>query len=189
MDYVDARLGAHDLVASLDRGWQLSRDASGDPVHAPVTPMTRIAPSLRAPRSVRVVPRTLVPTAITVVRGVAPPPSPHPARAMEADQLVAPCSCALVALAAPPFIGDSQHPLIDLAARSAPERRAPSPSGAARVEIASRLYAVDSRGHVSSSCCARAEREYPRGPPVPATDQFNSAGPTQGNLRRRKRNQ
>src|SRR5258708_10987681 len=65
MDYTDVRLGAHDLVASLDQGWQLSHDAPADAVGAPTTPMTRIAPSIhsiRVTRPPRTVTRTLAPT-------------------------------------------------------------------------------------------------------------------------------
>jgi len=116
MDYTDVRLGAHDLVGSLDKGWQLSHDVPADVVGAPTTPMTRIAPSIhsiRVPRPVRTVTRTLVPTSVTVVRGVAALPVPAaqvampPRRAPWRATIVAPMLGALAALAMPSFIGHS----------------------------------------------------------------------------------
>ena len=116
MDYTDARLGAHDLVASLDKGWKLSHDASADAIGTPTTPMTRIAPSIRSIRVTRpahTVTRTLVPTSVTVVRGVAtlPVPAPPvqipPRRAPWRAPVVASMLVALAALAAPSFIGHS----------------------------------------------------------------------------------
>jgi serine/threonine protein kinase len=140
MDYAEARLGARDLVSSLDQGWQLSRDVPALAADAPVTPMTRIAPAVRAPRSVRVAPATLVPTAVTVVRGVPPPPPlpppRQPARRPWRATAVAPMLAALVALAAPPFIGDPEHPLIDLSMPGTPDAARSLPNGATRVETA-----------------------------------------------------
>ncbi|MEP6942098.1 MAG: hypothetical protein ABI981_04145 [Betaproteobacteria bacterium] len=140
MEYTDARLGAKDLLASLDRGWELALDAAIDAASAPITPMTRIAPSIRVPNPARLVtqpphgtashslqaaarpadfaspPARLasgihVPTAVTVVRGAAPPAPPR--RSRWRATVVVPLLCAFAALAAPSFIGNPERPLSD----------------------------------------------------------------------------
>ena len=132
MDYTDVRLSAHDLVVSLDKGWQLSHDTPADVVGAPTTPMTRIAPSIhsiRVTRPARTVTRTLVPTSVTVVRGVATLPVPAqvampPRRAPWRATVVAPMLGALAALAMPSFIGHSDsvdHLVSATEAASAPD--------------------------------------------------------------------
>jgi hypothetical protein len=175
MDYADARLGAHDLAASLEQGWQLSRDVPADTGHAPVTPMTRIAPSIRAPRSVRVVPRTLVPTAITVVRSAAPPPLPPQAmrRPRRATVVVPMAVLALVALAAPPFIGNPEHPVIDLAP-SARDAAHAYPNEAPRVEVAAVSEPSTAVAAPSPPAALAQSANASGAAPVPATDQLNS---------------
>ena len=75
--------------------------------------MTRIVPSIRAAEPIRIATQIVVPTAITPVRvaGRAPPPR----RSLWRATVLAPVIGALVALAAPPFIGDPEHTLADRA--------------------------------------------------------------------------
>jgi hypothetical protein len=81
MDFAGARLAKSDLAASLNYGWVLARAATTDGAASPITPMTRIAPSIRAAEPIRIassIPaaepiriatRIMVPTAVTALRG------------------------------------------------------------------------------------------------------------------------
>ena len=83
-----ARVSDPGLRASLDRGWTLARHASVAPLPAsPITPLTRLAPSMRIIVSPRDIDEVHL-TARTALRAV--PPKPHAARtAMTAAALVA----------------------------------------------------------------------------------------------------
>src|SRR5438477_833710 len=113
MDFTGARTGQNDLASSLNYGWELARDVATRASASPITPMTRIVPSIRAAEPIRIATQIVVPTAITPVRvaGRAPPPR----RSLWRATVLAPVIGALVALAAPPFIGDPEHTLADRA--------------------------------------------------------------------------
>ena len=109
MEMTAARLRESDLAASLDYGWTLARDATIDTAAAALTPMTRIAPSLRTVERSPLITRVVGPTAVTVI--ASPPriaPRPPRRRALHAVALSA---LAVAAIAAPSFIGDPQHPI------------------------------------------------------------------------------
>ena len=127
MDFTGARIAENDLAASLNYGWALARDATADGALAPMTPMTpmtRIVPSIWAAEPVHITTqihrddigrdaeeRIIVPTAVTAVRGVGRAPAPR--RSVWRATVLAPAIVTLVALAAPPFIGDPEHTLAD----------------------------------------------------------------------------
>jgi hypothetical protein len=123
MDFAGARLAKVDLAASLNYGWVLARAATTDGAVSPITPMTRIAPSIRAAEPIRIassIPaaepiriatRIMVPTAVTAVRGGARNAARR--RGLWTATVLAPAIVALAALAAPSFIGDPEHPLVD----------------------------------------------------------------------------
>jgi serine/threonine protein kinase len=125
MDFAGARLAKVDLAASLNYGWVLARAATTDGAASPITPMTRIAPSTRASEPLRIAPsiraaepiRTatpnMVPTAVTAVRGGARTTARR--RRVWTATVLAPAIVALAALAAPSFIGDPEHPLVERA--------------------------------------------------------------------------
>src|SRR6266851_4665120 len=87
MDFAGARLAKVDLAASLNYGWTLARAATTDGATSPITPITRIAPSIHAAEPIRIAPsiraaepvriatRIMVPTAVTAVRGGARTPA------------------------------------------------------------------------------------------------------------------
>src|SRR5439155_18420364 len=108
LDITGARIGESDLVISLDHGWELARDATASGAASPITPMTRIAPSIRAVEPARLATHIVIPTAVTAVRGRTPAPARRGAR-WRASAL-APSIAALVAFAAPSLMGDPQHP-------------------------------------------------------------------------------
>src|SRR5438477_1122489 len=113
LDITGARIGESDLVASLDHGWELARNATASGAASPITPMTRIAPSIRAVEPARLATHIVIPTAVTAVRGRTPAPARRGTR-WRVSALAA-AIAALVALAAPPFIGDPEHPIGDRA--------------------------------------------------------------------------
>jgi serine/threonine protein kinase len=125
MDFAGARLAKVDLAASLNYGWVLARAATTDGAASPITPMTRIAPSIRAAEPIRIAPfiqaaepiristPIMIPTAVTAVRGGARIPAQR--RRLWTATVLAPAIVALAALAAPSFIGDPEHPLVDRA--------------------------------------------------------------------------
>jgi serine/threonine protein kinase len=125
MDFAGARLAKVDLAASLNYGWTLARAATADGAASPITPMTRIAPSIHAAEPIRIAPsilaaepvriatRLMVPTAVTAVRGGARTPARR--RSLLRATVLAPAIVALAALAAPSFIGDPEHPIVDRA--------------------------------------------------------------------------
>ncbi len=123
MDFAGARLAKVDLAASLNYGWTLARAATTDGATSPITPMTRIAPSIHAAEPIRIAPsiraaepvriatRIMVPTAVTAVRGGARTPARR--RRLLRATVLPPAILALAALAAPSFIGDPEHPIVD----------------------------------------------------------------------------
>jgi serine/threonine protein kinase len=112
MDFASARLAKVDLAASLNYGWVLARAAPTDGGAAsPITPMTRIAPSARTVEPIRIATHIMVPTAVTAVRGGARIPARR--RRLWTATVLAPAIVALAALAAPSFIGDPEHPIVD----------------------------------------------------------------------------
>jgi serine/threonine protein kinase len=125
MDFAGTRLAKVDLAASLNYGWVLARAATTDRAASPITPMTRIAPSTRAGEPIRIAPsiraaepiriatRIIVPTAVTAVRGGARTPGRR--RRVWTATVLAPAIVALAALAAPSYLGDPEHPIVDRA--------------------------------------------------------------------------
>ena len=113
MDFAGARLAKVDLAASLNYGWALARAATPDVAASPITPMTRIAPSVRTVEPIRIATHIMVPTAVTAVRGDARIPARR--RRLSTATVLAPAIVALAALAAPSFIGDPEHPIVDRA--------------------------------------------------------------------------
>ena len=113
MDFTGARIGQNDLAASLNYGWELARGVTTRAPASPITPMTRIVPSIRAAEAVRIATQIVVPTAITPLRGVVRAPPAR--RSLWRATVLAPVIVALVALAAPPFIGEPEHTLADRA--------------------------------------------------------------------------
>ena len=125
MDFAGARLAKVDLAASLNYGWVLARGATTDVAASPITPMTRIAPSVRTTKPIRLAPsiRTaepmriathiMVPTAVTAVGGDTRIPARR--RRLWTATVLAPAIVALAALAAPSFVGDPEHPIVDRA--------------------------------------------------------------------------
>jgi len=149
MDFAGARLAKVDLAASLNYGWTLARAATADGAASPITPMTRIAPSIHVAEPIRIAPsihvaepfridpsihaaepiriapsiraaepvRTatgiMVPTAVTAVGGGARTPARR--RSLLRATVLAPAIVTLAALAAPSFVGDPEHPIVDRA--------------------------------------------------------------------------
>src|SRR6266536_738530 len=103
------RIRETDLAASLDYGWTLAREAAVDSAASPITPMTRIAPSIRVVDPARIVTRIVLPTAVTEI--VAAPRKPAQRRSRRHPAALAAMLVAFAALAAPSFIGDPAHPL------------------------------------------------------------------------------
>jgi serine/threonine protein kinase len=130
MDFTGARMAENDLAASLNYGWALARDASTDAT-APITPMTRIVPSIWVAEPVRITTPIVVPTAVTAVRRIAPAPAPR--RSVWRASALASAIVALVALAAPPFIGDPEHTLADSAREALGSLRSMYEAASARV--------------------------------------------------------
>src|SRR5207248_184678 len=116
IDFTGARIAENDLAASLNYGWALARDATADGVPAPmtpITPMTRIVPSIWNAEPVPIPTQIVVPTAVTAVRDVGHAPAslygagraPASRRGAWRASVLGSVIVALVALAAPPFIG------------------------------------------------------------------------------------
>jgi serine/threonine protein kinase len=113
IEFTATRVAEVDLVASLNRGWTLTHDITTDSAASPVTPLTRIAPSIRTVQPLRITTRIVVPTAVTAVHGV--PRVEAPRRPLWRAAVLVPVVGAIAALAAPTFIGDPEHPLIEQA--------------------------------------------------------------------------
>ncbi|HEX9276310.1 MAG TPA: hypothetical protein VGA51_07920 [Casimicrobiaceae bacterium] len=113
LDLTGPRIRETDLAASLDYGWTLAREAAVDSAASPITPMTRIAPSIRVVDPARIVTRIVLPTAVTEI--VAAPRKPAQRRSRRHPAALAAMLVAFAALAAPSFIGDPAHPLANRA--------------------------------------------------------------------------
>jgi serine/threonine protein kinase len=113
IEFTGARISERDLVASLDHGWTLASDFPTDSAASPVTPLTRIAPSIRTVQPVRTTTPMVDPTAVTAVRNA--PRVGAPRRTGWRATVLAPVVGAIAALAAPAFIGDPAQPLIERA--------------------------------------------------------------------------
>jgi serine/threonine protein kinase len=125
MQLTGERLADSDLAASLSSGWTLARDANVTPVAAsPLTPLTRLAPSIRVivpPRERE--PITAPPTVIRRRTRPAPDALAAPRRKSHAGRIVvlaALVAAGIVALAVP--LIDSRWPAVGDALRSAVER-------------------------------------------------------------------
>ena len=113
IEFTGARVAEVDLIASLDGGWTLAHDITTDSGASPVTPLTRIAPSIRTVQPPRITTRVVVPTAVTAVHDV--PRVKAPKRPLWRAAVLVPVVGAIAALAAPTFVGDPEHPLIERA--------------------------------------------------------------------------
>ena len=113
MEFTGARLARSDLAPRSIAAGRSRATRPPTSRASPITPMTRIAPSIRAAEPIRIATPIVVPTAVTAVRRVGRAPAPR--RSVWRATVLAPVIVALVALAAPPFIGDPEHPLADRA--------------------------------------------------------------------------
>ena len=126
-----AQLAETDMASSLSAGWALARDAQVTPVAgSPLTPLTRLAPSIR----VFVSPRARGPVIAappTVIRRRAPPPAtPRKPRAVRAALVTVLVAAALAALATPivldrwPIVSDTIRSAFDSSPRATESARA-----------------------------------------------------------------
>ena len=198
MDFAGARLAKVDLAASLNYGWALARAVTTDGAASPITPMTRIAPSVRTVEPIRIATHIMVPTAVTAVRGGARIPARR--RRLWTATVLAPAVVALAALAAPSFIGDPEHPIVDharvawdamrlmfqappdsaIVAADAPvaipapptdsERKSPSPDSTA-TPIAAPAVIAPSASNIAPSAPNDERAEPDAKPPSPMADQ------------------
>ena len=113
IEFTGTRIAEVDLAASLDRAWALARDVTTDNATSPITPLTRIAPSLRTVQPIRITTRMVVPTAVTAVRSA--PRVDAPRRTLWRATVLVPLVGAIAALGAPAFIGDPEHPMLERA--------------------------------------------------------------------------
>jgi hypothetical protein len=111
-----AHLEEADMHASLQAGWTLARDAIVTPVAAsPLTPLTRLAPSIRVFVSPRAIHPITAPPTVIRRRAPAAPPSPARKPRAPAKAVVAAVVVAIVAAASAPLVYDRISP------RAAPE--------------------------------------------------------------------
>lgn len=140
MDVTGARMRERDLADSVVTGWTVLRDAAVVEGSTPITPLTRIAPVLRAtggsrppaqvvpltaPTAVIRRPRVLISPAVPPTR-IAPPAARQSLRrraSVLASGIVAAC-----ALAAPSFLGDPAHPFAERVHDLVSSLRGPAPA-------------------------------------------------------------
>ena len=166
MDVTGARMRERDLADSVVTGWTVLRDATVVEGSTPITPLTRIAPVLRAtggsrpppqvvpltaPTAVIRRPRVLISPAVPPTR-IAPPAARQSLRwrtSVLASGIVAAC-----ALVAPSFLGDPAHPFAERVHDLVSSLRGPAPAApepAARVSApAASPRETDSTPSVSS---------------------------------------
>jgi hypothetical protein len=191
-----ARLAETDMAASLQAGWTLARDAIVTPVAAsPLTPLTRLAPSIRvlvSPRAVH--PITAAPTVIRR-RVQAAPPAPPRTRISAAAVLTTLVGAVIAAITGPaiydhlsprvvPEVPQQRESLAEAPEPAAADpvkeeaKPAPAPATAAEAPTKSPSSAVSSApsgsrpaANVSRSRSAHAVAEPPRAatPSRPAT--------------------
>ena len=173
MDVTGARMRERDLADSVVTGWTVLRDAAVVEGSTPITPLTRIAPVLRAtggsrppaqvvpltaPTAVIRRPRVLISPAVPPTR-IAPPAARQSLRrraSVLASGIVAAC-----ALAAPSFLGDPAHPFAERVhdlvsslrgpAPAAPEPAARSVAPAASPRETDSTPSVSSPGNVANA--------------------------------------
>jgi hypothetical protein len=164
MEITGAHIAETDLAASLLEGWTLARDVQLPATPSLVTPLTRIAVPLQtsdaAPVSLVTAQTIVVPAVFRTprARGVAPiPPGLVAARTKSHRRAVRTAMLAmsaLVTLAAPAFVGDPAHPLLDQARDAFAELR--SRFNPETKPESTAIASVDSRSSASTPAPANA---------------------------------